>query len=89
MRAKAAREKANPVVRAASKRPLPEICPTSSANTNNTRENTPVTNNRVLSLVDLGFKADVAPAFSKPRVCCSGRWGGLLTRQVLGLKAGI
>jgi len=53
-------ERANPVVRAASKRPLPEICATSSANTSKIRENTPVTNKRVLSLVHLSFKADVA-----------------------------
>src|SRR5437879_3025389 len=54
-------ERANPVGRAASKRPLPEICATSSANTSKIRENTPVTNKIVFSLVHLSFKADVAP----------------------------
>src|SRR2546426_5719216 len=66
-------KKANPVVRAASKRPVPEICSTSSADTNKTMETTPVTNKRVLSLVHLSFKADVAPAVSKSRVSCSER----------------
>jgi len=58
-------ERANPVVRAASKRPLPEICATSSANTSKIRENTPVTNKRVFSLVHLSFKADVAPTVDR------------------------